>query len=207
MPQFPYYFLALYFGLLVALWLRRRFLVREKSKATSKASHDDSAWWLKPLASREANLATDTAGLTSAEARSRLAEFGQNLFHDRQQQSLFVQFLSRFKNPLVVLLLVASAISALTGEVANFLIISAIVLFSVTLDFVQERRAGKAAESLRQSVSVRATVIRRRQTSGDAGRRRGSRRPRRAIRRRHDPGRRFGAGSARFVRQAGAVDR
>ena len=54
----------------------------------------------------------------------------------------------------------ASAISALTGEVANFLIISAIVLFSVTLDFVQEHRAGKAAESLRQSVSVRATVIR-----------------------------------------------
>ena len=159
MPQFLYYFLGLYFGLLVALWLRRRFLVQEKSKATSKASHDDSAWWLKPLANHEANLATDAAGLTSAEARSRLAEFGPNLFHDRQQQSLFVQFLSRFKNPLVVLLLVASAISAFTGEIANFLIISAIVLFSVTLDFVQEHRAGKAAESLRQSVSVRATVI------------------------------------------------
>ena len=105
-------------------------------------------------------MATDAAGLTSAEARSRLAEFGPNLFRDRQQQSLILQFLSRFKNPLVILLLVASAISALTGEVTNFLIISTIVLFSVTLDFVQEHRAGKAAESLRQSVSVRATVIR-----------------------------------------------
>ena len=160
MPQFLYYFLGLYFGLLVALWLRRRFLVQEKSKATSKASHDDSAWWLKPLANHEANLATDAAGLSSAEARSRLAEFGPNLFRDRQEQSLFVQFLSRFKNPLVILLLVASAISAFTGEITNFLIISVIVLFSVTLDFVQEHRAGKAAESLRQSVSVRATVIR-----------------------------------------------
>ncbi len=98
--------------------------------------------------------------MTSAEARSRLAEFGPNLFRDRQQQSLFLQFLSRFKNPLVILLLVASAISALTGEITNFVIISAMVLFSVTLDFVQEHRAGKAAESLRQSVSVRATVIR-----------------------------------------------
>ena len=73
---------------------------------------------------------------------------------------MFLQFLSRFKNPLVILLLVASAISAFTGEMTNFVIISVMVLFSVTLDFVQEHRAGKAAESLRQSVSVRARVIR-----------------------------------------------
>jgi Mg2+-importing ATPase len=73
---------------------------------------------------------------------------------------LWLQFLSRFKNPLVILLLVASAISALTGEITNFLIITVMVLFSVTLDFVQEHRAGKAAESLRHSVSVRARVIR-----------------------------------------------
>ena len=52
------------------------------------------------------------------------------------------------------------AISALTGEITNFLIITVMVLFSVTLDFVQEHRAGKAAESLRHSVSVRARVIR-----------------------------------------------
>jgi len=73
---------------------------------------------------------------------------------------LWQQFLSRFKNPLVLLLLVASAISALTGELTNFIIISVMVLFSVALDFVQEHRAGKAAASLRQSVSVRATVVR-----------------------------------------------
>ncbi len=82
------------------------------------------------------------------------------MFDVRQQQPLFLQFLSRFRNPLVILLLVASAISAFTGEVANFVIIFAIVLFSVTLDFVQEHRAGKAAERLRQSVSVRAKVVR-----------------------------------------------
>jgi len=71
-----------------------------------------------------------------------------------------VQFLSRFRNPLVVLLLVAGAISAFTGEITNFVIITVMVLFSVTLDFVQEHRAGKAAESLRHSVSVRARVMR-----------------------------------------------
>lgn len=68
--------------------------------------------------------------------------------------------LARFKNPLVILLLVASSVSALTGELTNFFIIAVMVLFSVTLDFVQEHRAGKAAASLRQSVSVRARVER-----------------------------------------------
>jgi Mg2+-importing ATPase len=131
-----------------------------KSRVKSKARPDDPAWWLKPLAEPQAGLATDAAGLSDAEARSRLVRCGPNLFRDHQGRSLALQFLSRFKNPLVILLLVASAISAFTGETANFLIITVIVLLSVTLDFVQEHRAGQAAESLRHSVSVRAMVIR-----------------------------------------------
>lgn len=125
-----------------------------------KTTPDNPSWWLTPLTEPQAELATDAAGLSSAEARLRLAKFGKNLFRDHQQKSLILQFLSRFKNPLVILLLVASAISAFTGEMTNFIIISVMVLLSVTLDFVQEHRAGKAAESLRHSVSVRARVIR-----------------------------------------------
>jgi P-type Mg2+ transporter len=131
-----------------------------KSSIKSKATPDNQAWWLKPLSDTHSALATDEAGLSNTEARSRLAKFGPNLFRDHQQRSLILQFLARFKNPLVILLLVASAISAFTGEMTNFVIITVMVLLSVTLDFVQEHRAGKAAESLRQSVSVRARVIR-----------------------------------------------
>ena len=99
-------------------------------------------------------------GLSGAEAKARLARFGPNLFRERQDRSLLLQYLTRFKNPLVIILLVASAVSAFTGEVTNFLIITCIVLLSVTLDFVQEYRANAAAEKLRQSVSVRAIVLR-----------------------------------------------
>lgn len=106
-----------------------------KSKAQSEAESDTSVWWLQPLVEPQAE-ATDAAGLSSAEAGSRLVEFGPNLFRDHQERSLILQFLSRFKNPLVILLLVASAISAVTGEITNFLIITVMVLFSVTLDFV-----------------------------------------------------------------------
>ena len=130
------------------------------SKVKSKSTPDEPAWWLKPLAEPQAELASDSAGLSSAEAGLRLTKFGHNLFRDHQERPLFLQFLARFKNPLVVLLLAASAISAFTGEITNFVIIAVLVLFSVTLDFIQEHRAGKAAESLRHSVSVRARVIR-----------------------------------------------
>ena len=117
-------------------------------------------WWLRPLSALQAELTVKPGGLSTAEASARLSRFGPNLFRDRQERSAFSQFLTRFKNPLVIVLLVASGISAITGEVANFVIISFIVLLSVTLDFVQEYRAGKAAEKLRLAVSVRAAVMR-----------------------------------------------
>jgi P-type Mg2+ transporter len=94
------------------------------------------------------------------EAGARFARYGPNVFRERPQKSLLLQYLARFKNPLVLILLVASAVSAFTGEITNFLIISVIVLLSVTLDFVQEHRANAAADKLRQSVSVRARVMR-----------------------------------------------
>lgn len=131
-----------------------------KSKAQQKISTKESAWWLKPLSGWQVELETDSLGLTSMEASARLDLLGPNLFRDHQDRSLVWQFLSRFKNPLVLLLLGASLISIFTGELTNSLIIIVMVMFSVTLDFVQEHRAGKAAESLRQSVSVRATVLR-----------------------------------------------
>lgn len=112
-------------------------------------------WWLAPDA---ATLAA--SGLSSSEAQALLVQHGPNVFRERQQKSLLRQYISRFKNPLVLILLVASAVSALTGEATNFVIISTIILLSVTLDFVQEYRANAAADKLRQSVSVRATVVR-----------------------------------------------
>jgi Mg2+-importing ATPase len=100
------------------------------------------------------------AGLTSAEAAARLLRHGPNVLRPVRRRALAVEFLSRFRNPLALLLLAASAVSAATGDVTSFLIISMMVLLSVTLDFVQEHRAGQAAERLKQSVAVRVSVLR-----------------------------------------------
>jgi len=120
----------------------------------------DSSFWRPSLATVLAQLGCGPEGLNSEEAAARLAQYGPNVFTTHRKRALLLEFLSRFRNPLVILLLAASGISALTGEVTSFFIISAIVLMSVTLDFVQEHRAGQAAERLKQSVAVRVSVLR-----------------------------------------------
>ena len=103
-------------------------------------------------------------GLSSVEAGERLQQFGANRLAPATQRSVVLQFIAHFKNPLVLVLLVAAGISALTGDLTGALIIGAIVLMSVTLDFVQAYRAGRAAEQLALKVAVTASVLRDGQT-------------------------------------------
>lgn len=100
------------------------------------------------------------AGLNRNEAEVRLKRDGPNVFHPQRKNAALLQFLSKFNNPLIIILLVASTISAFTGDVTNFIIISFIVLMSVTLDFIQEYKAGKEAEKLRQLVTVHVQALR-----------------------------------------------
>jgi Mg2+-importing ATPase len=120
----------------------------------------DALFWNPPVETLQTQLEALPSGLSQQEARERAARFGPNTLRINGERSLLIQYLSHFKNPLVMVLLAASAVSALTGEITGFVIIWAIVLMSVTLDFVQEYRAGRAAEQLKHAVAVRATVLR-----------------------------------------------
>ena len=127
---------------------------------TTTDSGSQSFFWQRTLGSLETDLHTDGAGLEEAEATRRTAVYGPNVLRPRRERALALQFLSRFGNPLIILLLAAATISAFMGDVASFVIIALVVVLSVTLDFVQEYRAGRAAERLKQSVALRATVVR-----------------------------------------------
>lgn len=102
---------------------------------------------------------TDT-GLSNAEATLLLKQHGANEIKPVRQRNILVQFLAHFYNPLVLILLVAVSISALNGDGISALIIGVIILMSVTLDFIQEYRAGQAAAKLAAQVAVTATVLR-----------------------------------------------
>ena len=117
-------------------------------------------FWQLPVAALLKQLDASADGLTGAEAALRLARFGPNIIQAERKRALIVQFLAKFRNPLVIILLCASALSAFSGDAASFFIIGTIVLISVTLDFVQEYRAGQAADGLRRSVAVRGQALR-----------------------------------------------
>lgn len=105
-------------------------------------------------------LGTATKGLSEEAALKRLQLHGKNVFAHRKRDLLIVQFLKKLKNPLVLILLVASFLSAYLGEISNFSIIAVIIAVSVIIDVIQERHAENAVELLQRKVSVTATVMR-----------------------------------------------
>ena len=118
------------------------------------------AFWQTPLDELERQLGASSNGLNSTEAATRLLRYGANTLNSRQKYSFLLKVLSRFRNPLVLILLVAAVISGFTGDVASLVIISTMVLLSVLLDSVQEYRAEQAAEQLKVSVALKEQVLR-----------------------------------------------
>src|ERR1051325_8890412 len=101
-----------------------------------------------------------TSGLTQVEAKRRLAQYGHNEPAPARRTAPLVQLLLLLANPLAIILLVASGISAALGEVLNASIIIAMVLFSVALNFIQTYRSQKAVDSIRKEVAPTANVLR-----------------------------------------------
>ena len=117
-------------------------------------------FWSEALPDLSRRLGSGPDGLSQAEAAARLAAVGPNVLHQASRHGFLRLFVSRFKNPLVLLLIAAGAISAATGDVTSSVIVIVMALLSVSLDSVQEYRAGEAADRLRQSVAIRVSVKR-----------------------------------------------
>ncbi len=99
-------------------------------------------------------------GLSSAEAARRLADQGPNELQAAERISPWSILFQQFKNVLIIILLVATVLSAFLGHGLEAAAIAVIVLFAVLLGFVQEFRAEKAIEALREMSAPTATVIR-----------------------------------------------
>lgn len=100
-------------------------------------------------------------GLSFKEVKKLRLQYGPNLLHESGSRGrILMAFLARFKNPLVIILLLAAFLSLFFGDKASFFIIVAIVALSVGLDFANTYRSEKAAEALKDKVRVKAHVIR-----------------------------------------------
>src|SRR5664279_6658957 len=117
-------------------------------------------FWDRPLQELFELLPATPAGLTTEEARRRLRLYGPNSLVHESRFAALLSFFGFFRNPLVVILVIASGVSLALGEHIGGLIILAIVLFSVLLNFLMEFQARHAVEDIQKQIALTAAVVR-----------------------------------------------
>jgi Ca2+-transporting ATPase len=105
-------------------------------------------------------LSSSADGLSDAAARERLATHGPNELEAGHRISAWRILLEQFQNVLLLILIIATALSIATGHGTEAIVIGVIVFFAVGLGFFQEYRAERAMEALQQMAAPLATAIR-----------------------------------------------
>ena len=111
-------------------------------------------------------LQADKNGLTQAEARARFAKYGPNKLKEAEKPTLLQRFLQQLKDPMLIILMIAAAVSALTGwlagenEWAEVIIILTVVLLNAILGVLQESKAEAAIEALQTMTAATCKVLR-----------------------------------------------
>ncbi|HEX5417666.1 MAG TPA: magnesium-translocating P-type ATPase [Chloroflexota bacterium] len=130
------------------------------SRKTSSELGPISSFWNLPRVNLTKALGSPADGLDDAEAARRHAVVGRNQESETSPFAAVSDLVRLVLNPLVLILLVASAVSAVLGDRVGSLIVLAIVLISVLLDFYQTSRSQQAARTLAKLIVTTATVRR-----------------------------------------------
>ncbi len=99
-------------------------------------------------------------GLDIFEIKHRQEHFGLNELTPKKGKSSFIRFLQQFNNPLVIILLVASVVTAVLKDPTDALVIFGVVLINAVIGYIQESRAEEAIAALAKSMTAEAAVIR-----------------------------------------------
>ena len=104
-------------------------------------------------------------GLTSSDAEKRLQQYGKNKLKEGKKASLFERFMKELADPMIIILIVAAAISGVTafyeGEsFTDVIIILAVVVINAVLGVVQESKAEAAIEALQEIAAATSKVLR-----------------------------------------------
>ena len=103
-------------------------------------------------------------GLDVFEIKHRQERFGRNLLTPKKGKSSLQRFLQQFKNPLVIILLVASGVTALLKDPLDAIVIFGVVLINAIIGYIQEARAEQAIAALAETMTTEAVVVRSQKT-------------------------------------------
>lgn len=121
---------------------------------------DKPTWHSLGIADVLRELSSSEDGLSEQTAGKRLANFGPNELQAGQKISAWQVLLNQFKNILLLILIIATALSIAVGHGTEAIVIAVIVFFAIALGFFQEYRAERAMEALQQMTAPLATAIR-----------------------------------------------
>lgn len=105
-------------------------------------------------------LGARTDGLQQVDAEEKLISHGANELVREKKKPLWLKFLKQFQDFMIIVLLAAAVIAGIMGDVTDTVIILLIVIINAIIGFVQEYRAEKAVEALRNMAAPFATVLR-----------------------------------------------
>jgi len=124
------------------------------------ALSSDEAWYARTASEVLVVLGSGPHGLAEADARRRLADFGENRLAAVRRPSLITMFFDQFRNFMVLVLLAATLISGLLGEYSDAITIVVIVVANALLGCLQQWKAEQSLQSLRELSSPSARVLR-----------------------------------------------
>lgn len=112
-----------------------------------------------------ADIGSSANGLTSTEAQTRLEKNGKNKLAEAKKPSVIKKFFAELADPMIIILLIAAAVSGVTSALQNesftdVFIILAVVLINAVLGVVQESKAEKAIEALQKITAATSKVLR-----------------------------------------------
>lgn len=125
-----------------------------------RSQHAPIAWHALSAEEAISRLGSGPEGLGGDEAARRLAESGPNELQAAEPISRWTILLAQFNNVLIIILLIATSLSAFLGHGLEAAAIAVIVLFAVLLGFVQEYRAERSMEALQRMAAPTAAVVR-----------------------------------------------
>jgi Ca2+-transporting ATPase len=99
-------------------------------------------------------------GLDVFEIKHRRERFGLNMLTPQKGKSPVIRFLMQFNNPLVIILLVASLVTAILKDPLDAIVIFGVVLINAIIGYIQESRAEQAISALAKTMTTEATVVR-----------------------------------------------
>jgi len=120
----------------------------------------DSHWYTLEVTEVFTKLSSCVDGLTTAESRRRIEEYGRNQIPEVQRRSLLKMLLSQFTDFMIIVLLVAALISGFIGEPQDTIAILVIVLLNAIIGAVQEFRAERAVDALKAMAAPEARLLR-----------------------------------------------